>query len=84
MTGVEHGFAARVARLVGAGVVIGAVLAVAGCGSGTGGTAALPGAVSLAAAQPRGVLRCAVHVTDRPLLSDRLSECGFVLSGVRE
>jgi hypothetical protein len=56
---------ARIGKLAAAGAVIGTVLALAACGSGTGGTAALPGAASLAAAQSRGSLQCAARVTSR-------------------
>lgn len=65
MTTVGQGLAARIGRLAAAGAVIGAALAVAGCGSGPGGTVGLSGGASLAAAQSRGSLRCAVRVTNR-------------------
>jgi hypothetical protein len=64
MTGAVKTLAARIGKLAAAGGAIGAVLAVAGCGSGTAGKA-LPGAASLTAAQSRGSLRCAARVTSR-------------------
>lgn len=65
MTGAGKGLAARVVKLVTAGAVAGVVVAVAGCGSGTGETAQSPGGASLAAAQSRGSLRCSARVSDR-------------------